>query len=173
MRLALYVNDKQIARASLEHIGYLSAHLNLSQGIGPDDESNTVRLVAIDKTDEVNTVFSTWDGPPLSLGDKAELHLLPDGESDVPTMVNRMSESPSNLFSSLEQAQLALLAVKACDVALSGIANRAQESEPEEEQLKIRQAVGEILSDLDRFLISPILRRHPSLLAQAKAAGLN
>jgi hypothetical protein len=51
--------------------------------------------------------------------------------------------SPKNLFSDLEQARLLLPAIKVCDTELSGVFDRAQETEPPDELLKIRRAVGE------------------------------
>jgi hypothetical protein len=172
MRLALFVNNRKVVRASLQAKGYLSAHLTLSDGLAPDEETNSVRLVAYDKSEEPNSVTSFWAGSALSVGDKVEIDILPDGESDPPTEVTRSSESPRNLFSTIEQARLLLSAVKVCDTALMGVLDRAQESEPPDELEKIRRAVGEIIVELDRQLISPTLRSHPSLLGETKEAGL-
>ena len=172
MRLALFVNNQPVARASLEAKGYLSAHLTLSEGAAPEEETNNIRLVAYDKSEEPNSVTSYWAGPSLSVGDKVEIHILPDGESDPPSEITLSSESPNILFSNADQARSLLLAVKACDTALMAVGNGAQEFEPPEELHKIQRAIAEIIFDLDRHLIAPTLRRHPTLLAAAKELGL-
>lgn len=172
MRLALYVNGQSIARASLEAKGYLSAHLNMSEGASPDEDTNNISLVAYDRSEEPNTVASVWAGPKLAVGDKVEVHVLADGESDPPTDVTHTSASRPNLFSTVEQARLVLASVKACDTELTGILARAQESESPDELQQIRLAIATVLSELDRQLIGPTLRRHPSLLSEAREAGL-
>ena len=105
-------------------------------------------------------------------GDKVEIRVLPDGESDPPINVSRSSESPTNLFSSIEQARLLLQATHACDKELMAILERARVAEPADELQKIQRAVGWIIYELDCYLISPTLRRHPELLAEAKAKKL-
>jgi hypothetical protein len=168
MRLSLSVNDRHIVRASLEAEGWLSAHVNLSHGIDSEEPPNRVWLVAYDKSEEPNSVTSTWEGVVLSVGDKVEINVLPDGEADAPSTLTRTSESPKNLFSDVEQARLLLTAIKICDTELSGVADRAQATEPPHELLKIRRAIGEIIVELDRQLISPTLRRHPECCPKHK-----
>jgi hypothetical protein len=172
MRLSLSVNDRHIVRASLESEGWLSAHVNLSDGVETDEPPNRVWLVAYDRSEEPNSVTSTWEGVSLSVGDKVQIDVLPDGEADAATTLTRTSESPKNLFSDVEQARLLLSAIKVCDTELSGVLDRAQETEPPDELLKIRRAVGEIIVELDRQLISPTLRRHPELFAEAREKKL-
>jgi len=65
-----------------------------------------------------------------------------------------------------------LSAIRTCDKELMGIIDGARESEPPDEFQKVARAVGEILCDLDRYLISPTLRRHPELLGEAKELKL-
>jgi hypothetical protein len=171
MRLSLSVNDRHIVRASLEARGWLGAHINLSDGL-ESEPPNRVWLVAYDKSEDPNSVTATWDGVPLSVGDRIQIDVLPDGEADAPTTLTRTSESPRNLFSNVEQARLLLSAIAVCDAELLGVLDRAQHAEPPDELLKIRQAVGDIVCELDRKLIMPTVRRHPELLAEAKEKKL-
>jgi hypothetical protein len=172
MRLSLSVNDRPIVRASLATKGWLSAHINLSDGVDSQEPPNRVWLVAYDKSEEPNSVTSTWEGASLSVGDKVEINVLPDGEADPPTTLTRTSESPKNLFSEVEQARLLLAAIKVCDTELSGVLDRAGDVEPPDELSKIRAAVADILWELDCKLITPTLRRHPELLAEAREMKL-
>jgi hypothetical protein len=168
MRLSLSVNDRHIANASLEAKGWLGAHVSLSNGT-ESESANRVWLNAIDISEEPNSVHSTWDSIPLSVGDKIEIAVLPDGESDPPSGLTQTSESSENLFSDVEQARLLLAAIKVCDTELSAVAERAQNVETPDELHKIRLAIGSILVEIDQQLISPTLRRHPELLADAEA----
>lgn len=172
MRLSLSINDRHIVRASLETRGWLSAHVNLSDGVESQEPPNRVWLIAYDKSEDPNSVTATWEGAALSVGDKVQIDVLPDGEADTPTSITRTSESPKNLFSNVEQARLLLSAISVCDAELSGVLDRAQEAEPPDELLKIRRAVADILWELDTKLITPTLRRHPELLAEAKEKKL-
>jgi hypothetical protein len=172
MRLSLSVNDRPVARPSLESNGWLSAHVNLSQGVEAEEVPNRVWAVAYDRSEEPNSITSTWDGIALAVGDKVEITVLPDGESDPPSSVSRTTEATTNLFSNVEQARFLLNAVKVCDTELWGVLTRAQEKEPPDELAKIQRAVGEILAEFDRLLISPTLRQHPELLVEAQEKNL-
>jgi hypothetical protein len=123
-------------------------------------------------SEEPNSIGSNWEAGALSVGDKVEIHVLPDGDSDPPTNIRRSSESPKNLCSGTEQARMLLSASSACAKELMGIIDRARESEPPEEFQKICQAVGGVLCELDRQLISPTLQRHPELFVEAKEMKL-
>lgn len=94
----------------------------------------------------------------LSVGDKIEIKVLEDGESDPPNTVSRTSDSPNNLFSDVEQARLLLAAIKVCDRALWEVAERARGVEPEDELHKIVFAVGSVITEIDQQLISPTIR---------------
>jgi len=172
MRLALTVNHGTPVRASLQAKGFLSAHVNLRSESVEGDTAGRAWLHAINESEEPNSINSTWEAGALSAGDRVEILVLPDGDADPPTEVQRSSESPSNLFSNVEQARLLLSAVSSCDRELMGILDRARTSEPPDELHKIARAVGGILSDLDRHLISPTLRRHPELADEAKEKKL-
>ncbi len=137
-----------------------------------EEPANRVWLRSTDTSDEPNTEHSTWDATALSVGDKIEIEVLEDGESDPPDSVNRTSDSPNNLFSDIEQARLLLAAIKVCDRALWEVVERARGVEPEDELHKIFLAVGSVITEIDQQLISPTLRRHPELLAQAEELKL-
>jgi chaperonin cofactor prefoldin len=167
MRLSLAVNGEQKARASLTARGWLGAHVNLSNGI--ESESNDrVSLNAIDTSAEPNTTHSTWGGFPLVPGDKVEIEVLLDGDSDAPHEVSETTENANNLFSDAEQARRLLDSIKSCDTALQEVLERARDVEPEDEFRKVALAVGSVLVEMDRQLISPTLRRHPDLLFAAQ-----
>jgi hypothetical protein len=172
MRLSLTINDGKPIQASLKSVGYLSAHLNLTKEPEKEQMAGRVWLHAIDESAEPNSVSSEWEGGAVSVGDKVEIQVLPDGDADAPTEIRRSSESPKNLFSNVEQARMLLSAISACDKELMGIIERARESESPDEFQKVAQAVGGIIYDLDRYLISPTLRRHPGLFDEAKEMKL-
>lgn len=77
-----------------------------------------------------------------------------------------------NLFSDLEQARLLLATIKFCDTELWKALSRAQEAEPEDEFSKIQSAIASVVVEFDRQLISPVLRRHPELLPEARQMNL-
>jgi hypothetical protein len=172
MRLSLSVNNRDIVRASLRAKGWLGAHVTLSQGIESEEPSKRVWLQATDISEAPNAIHSSWEAVPLSVGDRIEIEVLPDGQSDSPMTITRTSESPSNLFSDVEQARLLLKAIKACDTALTEVADRASDVEGSDEFHKIRSAIGSVLVEIDQQLISPTLRRHPQLLREAEELKL-
>ncbi len=167
MRLSVSVNDGPVIRASLVADGWLGAHVSLSQGMKSEEPTNRVWLCSTDTSDEPNSQHSTWDAVALNVGDKVQIEVLPDGESDPPSGFIRTSDSPTNLFSDVEQARLLLAAIKTCDAALSDVADRARGAEPDDEFRKIARAIGSVLVEIDQQLISPTLSRHPELLALA------
>jgi hypothetical protein len=111
MRLSLSVNDRPIAKAALNAKGWLGAYVNLSGGFGAEPSART-RLAATDVSENPNSVQSTWESVPLSVGDRVEIEVLADGESDAPVIVTWTAESPKNLFSDVEHARLLLEAVR-------------------------------------------------------------
>lgn len=171
MRLEVSVNNGAPVRASLLDQGWLSVHLNLSSD-DADDGSSRLWVQAIDNSDEPNSTVSTWELGALSIGDTAQIQVLSDGEADPPAEVTRTSRSPNNLFSSVDQARQLLSAINVCDKELMTVLDRSKSVEPDDEFKKIAHAIGEILSDLDRYLIQPTLRRHPELLGEAQEKGL-
>ncbi len=65
-----------------------------------------------------------------------------------------------------------LRAVAACDRELVGVLEGIECVETPEEVHKIRLAIGSIFSELDQHLVSPTLRQHPELMAEAVAMKL-
>ena len=172
MRLSLSVNNGPFTRASLEGKGWLGAHVSLSQGMPSEEPANRVFLRAMDLSGEPNTVHMAWNSVPLTVGDRVQIELLPDGEYDPPDSTSRTSDSPNNLFSTVEQARFLLAAIKVCDRALWEVAERASGIEPPDELQKIRYAIGSVLTEIDQQLISPTLRKHPELLPLAEELNI-
>ena len=168
MRLSLAVNDRPIARASLVAKGWLGAHVSLSQGVESDEPTNRVWLNSMDTSDDPNTEHSMWDPVALTVGDTIEIKVLPDGESDPPNETSRTSDNPNNLFSDVDQARQLFTAIQTCDRALWEVVERARGAEPEEEFRRVALAIVSVISEIDRQLISPTLRRHPELLVIAE-----
>lgn len=171
MRVQVAVNGGSPIRASLNSKGWLSVHMNFSSD-GAGDSAGSLWVQAIDYSDEPNSVNSVWEIGDLSVGDKAEVRVLADGETEPPTKVERSTERSTNLFSSVDQARQLLSAISACDKELSAVLERSQTAEPEDEFKKIAQAIRRIIVELDRNLIQPTLRRHPELLAEAQEMRL-
>jgi hypothetical protein len=171
MRLSLAVNGEQKAFASLTTTGWLGAHISLSRGVD-SEQNDRVWLNSMDISDEPNTTHSMWGGTPLVVGDTVQIEVLPDGDSDSPEEVSRTSENPNNLFSDNQQARQLFTSLQTCDSVLAEVLERAKDVEPEDEFRKLTLAVGSILVELDRQLISPTLRRHPDLLRLAEELKL-
>ncbi len=168
MRLSLSINDRHVARASLEASGWLGAHVSLSKDIKSNEPANRVWLVAADISAEPNTTHSTWEPVEISVGDKVQIEVLPDGEADPPSTVTKTSASADNLFSDISQARLLLETVRVCDKALWEAMERSAGIEPDDELHKIRYAIFSVLTEIDQQLIRPTLQRHPELLSLAE-----
>jgi len=168
MRLSVSVNDQPAVTGSLTTTGWLAAHAIVTNDES-DEQSNRVWINAIDTSEEPNTTHIDWEAGPLAVGDIVEIKILPDGEVERPTNVRRTSESPRNLFSSIEKARLLLAAIKTCDDVLMSVLDGANGIEPPDELKKIQLALMSVSVEMDRQLISPTLRRHPELLAEAEA----
>jgi hypothetical protein len=171
MRVQVAVNDGVPVRASLSSKGWLNVHLNLSNDSAVDS-AGSLRVQAIDNSEEPNFVSSVWEIGDLSVGDKAEVRVLADGETDPPTKVERSTTRSTNLFSNLDQARQLLSAIRVCDKELGAVLEQSKIVEPEDEFKKISQAILEVIYDLDLYLIQPTLRRHPELLGEAQEMGL-
>lgn len=172
MRVQVSVNDGAPVRASLTSNGWLSVHLNFQSDNQAESSSGSIQAVSIDCSNEPNSVHSVWDIGKMAVGDKAEIHVVADGEADPPTEVKRSIESPSNLFSNTDEARRLLKAISACDKELNAVIEQSHRVEPEDEFRKILIAIGGILAELDHNLIQPTLRRHPELLAEAQEMRL-
>ena len=172
MRVQVAVNDGVPVKASLSSKGWLSVHLNFSSDDGTGNSPGSLWVQAIDYSEEPNSVNSVWEIGALSIGDRAEVRVLADGEANSPTKVERSTEQSTNLFSKVDQASQLLSAISACDKELMAVIEQSRAAEPEDEFKKIVQAIGGILAEFDRNLIQPTLRRHPELLAEAQAMRL-
>src|ERR1700694_2999960 len=142
MRVQIAVNDGVPVRASLSSNGWLSVHLNFQTGDQAESSSGSIQAVSIDCSNEPNSVHSVWDIGKLSVGDKAEIRVVADGEADPPTEVTRSTQSPSNLFSNVDEARRLLKAISACDKELIAVIEQSQTVEPEDEFKKIATAIG-------------------------------
>ena len=108
----------------------------------------------------------------VSIGDKIEIHLLPDRDADPPTRTLQSSDIPAFLFSGPDLARQAISKVRDCKELLEGILQEAKHNESHEEALKVQRAVVAVVQDLGKYLITPTLRRHPELLSEAKGMDL-
>ena len=166
MQLALKVNNREAVKGALQTKGILTAIINVFFTPGTEP-SGKAFIHAFDFSGR-----SEWAAGELSIGDKVEIHLLPDGEADPPTRTRSVSDIPGILFSDLEQARQALAKVRVCKEHLQGILQSAKYAEPHDEALKIQRAVVAVVQDLGKYLITPTLRSHPELLSEAKALDL-
>jgi hypothetical protein len=169
MQLSVKVNNRPIVKGAVSGKGVLSAIITVpSRASG--NEAKGKALIHAFKFD--SSEGSEWDAGDLSIGDKIEIHLLPDADGDLPTKTRRLAEMPGFLFSDPDQARQALANVHTCKEQLEGILQAAKFAEPHDEALKIQRAVIAVVQDLGKYLITPTLRRHPELSSEAKHLGL-
>jgi hypothetical protein len=88
MRVQVAVNDGRPVRASLTSKGSLAVRVNLSND-GAEYSHGSLWIQAMDFNDEQSFVNSVWEVADLRVGDKVEVKVLDDGESDPPTKVER------------------------------------------------------------------------------------
>jgi hypothetical protein len=166
MQLTLKVNNRAAVKGAIGTRGILGAIINIS--LSPDREPSGEAFIHTFGLSEK----SEWDAGKLSVGDKVEIRILPDGEADPPTSTRSLDDIPAALFANPTQAQQALKAAHICNEQLQGILRSAREDEPHHEALKIQRAIAALVQDLGKYLITPTLRRHPELLTEAKALDL-
>ncbi len=166
MQLTLKVNDRETVKGAIGTKGVLGAIVNIS--LTPDNEPKGEAFIHAFGSSEK----SEWDAGKLSIGDKVEIQILPDGDADPPTSTQSLDDIPAALFSVPAQARQALAAVHICNDQLQGILRASRDSEPHNEALKIQRAVAALVRDLGKYLITPTLRRHPELLSEAKDLDL-
>jgi hypothetical protein len=130
-----------------------------------NERSNTVRIKA-SHTLETETVSARWPTVELLVGDTVEIRILPEGEGDAPSEVRKLSESPSNLFSSGELAKELLEIVRDFEKQLLAFLEKSQRSESADEHPKFKLAVGAVLCELGQQLLYPIFRRHKELIPE-------
>ena len=167
MRLRLRVNNGGYVNGALQTRGVLSARIMLS--IAPGKEpSGDASIHAFD----FSTGGSEWAAGQLSIGDKIEIHILPDGDADPPTKTREIAEVQEALFSSPVLARQALTAAHICKEQLETVLRNAGRDEPHPEALKVQKAVAAIVQNLGKNLITPTLIRHPEFASDAKELGL-
>ena len=88
MRVQVAVNDGKPVRASLTSKGSLAVRVNLAND-GVQYPDGSLWIQAMDFSDEEGYVSSVWQVANLTVGDKVEVKVLEDGESDPPTKVER------------------------------------------------------------------------------------
>ncbi len=169
MQLSLRVNNRNSVKGAVKGKGVLGANIIVSVPASGNEAKGKAFLHAFEfeSSDGLE-----WDAGELSIGDKIEIHLLPDADADSPTKTRRPAEIPGFLFSDLDQARQALAKVYFCNEHLQGILQAAKNAEPHDEALKIQNAVATVVQDLGKYLIMPTLRRHPELSSEAKDLGL-
>ena len=166
MQITLKVNNRETVKGALQTKGVLSAIVNIA--LSPDREPSGKAFIHAFGLSEQ----SEWEAGKLSIGDRVEIQILPDGDADPPTSTRGLDDIPAALFSDPAQARQALTAVHICNEQLQGILRTAREDEPHREALKIQRAIAALVQDLGKYLITPTLRRHPELLSEAKALDL-
>lgn len=165
MRLSLSVNGAAPLVTSLPGPGYLSAHLNMSDRPKEDEQSKTVRISGME-THETETVSLKWPTFKLEVGDVVELRILPDGEGAAPLEIRRSSESPYNLFSSIDLAKMLLQAVSEFERRLIEVRDRSEKLEPPDEHKKFMAANAAVAWELGEHLLYPVYRKHKELIPE-------
>ena|SRR5579862_7842510 len=167
MQLTLRVNDKDTVKGAVESRGMLSAGISVFIPASGDKWIGKATIRAFE-----SPTVSEWEAGEVSVGDKIEIHLLPDGEADPPTTTMQISDAPRLLFSDPNQARNALAAAHVCNEHLQGVLRAARDVEPHDEALRVQMAVARLVRDLSSHLIMPTLRRHPDLMPEAKELRL-
>lgn len=163
MRLSVAVNGENRLTASVEGPGYLNAHLNMRNRPTDRDFSKQLQVDATDTSEARENVRMNWEKISLSVGDVVEMRILEDGAGDPPTERKKSSEDPRNLLTQQELAEEVINVIAECDKRLWELAERAQESEPQEEFEKFHRAVGKVIY-VHGALLYPIYRRHKKLI---------
>jgi len=167
MQLTMRVNDRIAVKGAVRNKGVLSAIITVSIPTSGNEAKTKASIHAFESSDVLE-----WSAGEVSIGDKIEIRLLPDSDADPPTKTLRSSDFPAYLFSEPDHARQALTKVRGCKELLEGILQAAKHGEPHDEALKIQRAVVAIVQDLGKHLITPMLRRHPELLSEAKDMDL-
>jgi hypothetical protein len=167
MQLTMKVNNQIAVKGAVRNRGVLSAIITVSVPASGNEAKTKAFIHAFESSDVLE-----WSAGELSIGDKVEIHLLPDCDADPPSKTLRSSDFPAFLFSDPDQARKALAKVRDCKEFLEGILQAAKHNEPHDEALKVQRAVIAVVQDLGKYLITPTLRRHPELLSEAKDLDL-
>jgi len=167
MRLTMRVNNGNTVSGAVQSKGYLAVSIIVFSRANGSEPTGKAMISAFE-----SSKVSEWRADDLSIGDKVEIHLLPDGEADEPTSTMQGSDAPMFLFSDPSQARQALAALQICNEQLQGILRAAKYAEPHDEALKIQTAVANVVRHLGTHLIMPTVKRHPELVPEAKELGL-
>jgi hypothetical protein len=163
MQLTIKVNDHPTVKGAIRNRGVLAAHVLASVSADGDVANMEAGIHAFD--------FGLsggleWSAGRVSIGDKIEIHVLPDHDADLPTKTSRSADYPAYLFSDPRLARQALAKAQHCKELLEEVLQAAKNNEPHEEALKIQRAVIAVVQQLGQHLISPTIRRHPELLSE-------
>ena len=125
MQLRLTVNNRIVVKGAVGRKGMLSAIISVLVPGSVNEAKGKASIHAFESGD-----VSEWSAGELTIGDKIEIHLLPDTDADPPTETRRSSKIPALLFSDPNQARNALAKVHICKENLEGILQAAKYAEP-------------------------------------------
>ena len=165
MRLSLAINGAHRVTASVSGPGYLNVHLNMRDRPKDNDYAKRVRIDGT-QTLETESVRLNWPAFDLQTGDILEFRLLEEGEGDAPSGIKKSTESPSNLFSSIDLAKELLQLVSDFDARLMELVEKSEKSEPADEHKKFCDAVGMVSYIEGEKFLYPIYRRHKELIPE-------
>jgi hypothetical protein len=169
MQLKMKVNNGPPVKGAVTGKGVLGALITVST---PASGKEAKGKAYIHSFEFESSDGSEWSAGDLSIGDKIEIHILPDADADPPTKTRRLAEVPGYLFSDPDQARQALAKLHICKEQLEEILQAVKLAEPHDEALNIQRAIMAVVQDLGKYLITPTLRRHPELSEEAKDLGL-
>lgn len=172
MRIAVVLNGTAQHVAAIEGAGYLSAHLNLADRPKDGEVKRVLRVEGFDTNSATETVSLKWPELALSLGDVVQLQVLDEGPGEEPASRRSTTESPLNLFSDETLARELLSLCEDFERRLFQLMEKAERIEPPEEHKKLKRAIGNIIVDLGEHFLSPVYRRHPSLIPDAMRGEL-
>jgi hypothetical protein len=172
MRIAVTLNGAARHVATIEGAGYLSAHLNLADRPKDGEVRRALRVEGFDTNSATETVSLKWPELALSLGDVVQLQVLDEGPGHEPVSRRSTTELPANLFSDESLARELLSLCEDFEQRLFKLMEKAEAIEPPEEHKKFKRAIGNIVVDLGEHLLSPVYRRHPSLIPEAMRGEL-
>jgi hypothetical protein len=94
MQLTMTVNNGPPVKGAVRGKGVLSAVITVSAPASGNETKGKAFLHAFESSD-----ISEWSAGELSVGDKIEVHVLPDTDADPPTKTLLSSDIPAFLFS--------------------------------------------------------------------------
>jgi hypothetical protein len=162
MQLTMKVNNRATVKGAVGK-GVLGANIVVSVSASGKVAKAEAMIYAFD----FDSGGLEWSAGGVSIGDKIEIHLLPDHDADLPTKTRRSADFPAYLFSNADSARQALEKMRDCKKLLEEVLQVAKRNEPHEEALKVQRAVIAVVQQLGQHLISPTLRTHPELLSEA------